>query len=310
MLFRQAMLRVAGLPAVQEFVTRGRAMRGVVRRYVAGESLDEAVAAARGLNAAGMRATLNCLGEDVLDRAAAERARGEYLELLEAIARHGLDANISVKPTQLGLAFDRRLTARNLAALADRAAELGSFVRIDMESSAYTQATLDLFYELFDRQPSVGVVIQAYLYRSAADVEELIRRGARVRLCKGAYREPPSLAYQRKAEVDDSYRRLSARLLEAGTFPALATHDTRMVHHARRFAAARRIGADRYEFQMLYGVRRDLQRRIVAHGYGLRVYVPYGKDWYPYLTRRLAERPANLIFLVNSVLAERGRRPS
>ena len=309
MLFRQLMLRVAALPTVREFVTGSRAMRGAVRRYVAGESIDGAVAAARTLNAAGMRATLNYLGEDVLDEPSAERACGEYLELLESIARHGLDANVSVKLTQLGLGFDRDLTARNLRSIVERAAELESFVRIDMESTAYTRVTLDLFYELFETRSNVGIVIQAYLYRSAADVEELIRRRARVRLCKGAYREPDSVAYQRKGDVDASYRRLSARLLEAGHFPALATHDPRMVQHARRFAAGRGVGADRYEHQMLYGVRRDLQRQIVARGYGLRVYVPYGKEWYPYLTRRLAERPANLLFLVNSTLAE-WNRPS
>ena len=307
MIFRQFMLRLASLPAVERFVTRGRSMRGVVRRFVAGERLEDGLAAVRRLNGDGARATLNYLGEDVVDEAGAEHACGEYLKLLEALASTALDANVSIKLTQLGLAFDRELASRNLERVVGRAAELGNFVRIDMESSAYTQVTLDFCQAVRERYPNAGVVIQAYLYRSAADVEDLIRRGTRVRLCKGAYREAAGVAFPNRDQVDANYLVLARRLLEAGEFPALATHDPRMIGGALRFAAVRNISPERFELQMLYGVRRDLQRQIIDRSYGLRVYVPYGGDWYPYLTRRLAERPANLAFLVRTILAEQRR---
>jgi proline dehydrogenase len=307
-MFRELMLRAAASPGLERFVTRNRALRGLVRRFVAGEKLQAGLEAVRRLNSAGARATLDHLGEEVRDPATAARACREYLDLLDALSRERLDANVSLKLTQLGLRIDPGLCERNLTSIVERAAELGNFVRIDMESSGYTQLTLDIFYRLWGHYRNVGVVIQAYLYRSAADVETLIQRGVRVRLCKGAYREPPSVAYSAKRDVDENYRRLMERLLERGRFPALATHDARLIEHARRFTAARAIGSDRFEFQMLYGVRRDLQRAILADGHGLRVYVPYGPDWYPYLTRRLAERPANLLFVVGSLLKERRAR--
>jgi proline dehydrogenase len=304
MLFREVMLRAAGLPAVENAVRHGRAARGVVERFVAGETLEAAIAAVRRLNADGARASLNLLGEDVASAEAAAGAADEYVRQLEAIAAARLDANISVKLTQLGLAFDRSLAERHLERIVRRAAELDTFVRIDMESSAYTQVTLDLFNRVFERHQNVGVVVQAYLYRSPADVESLIRRGARVRLCKGAYREPPTVAYPNKADVDRGYADLMVRLLERGRFPGLATHDRRLIEFAIHTVEARGIGRDRFEFQMLYGVRRDLQAEVRRRGYGLRVYVPYGAEWYPYLSRRLAERPSNLLFLVSSVLRE------
>jgi proline dehydrogenase len=304
MLFREAMLRAARLPAVEAAVTNGRAARGVVDRFVAGETLEAAVAAVRRLNQDGARASLNQLGEDVATRAAAEHAADEYTRQLEVIAAERLDANVSVKLTQLGLTFDRALAARNLERVVRRAAELDNFVRIDMEASAYTQATLDIFYALFERYRNVGVVIQAYLHRSRADVDELIQRGARVRLCKGAYREPPDIALPRKADVDRSYAHLMVRLLRAGHFPGLATHDRRLISFATHTVETGGLGRDTFEFQMLYGVRRDLQAEVRRRGFGLRIYVPYGAEWYPYLSRRLAERPANLLFLINSVLRE------
>jgi len=309
MLFRETMLRVAGLPAVEQFVIGGPSARGLVRRFVAGETLSEALGAVRELNADGASATLNLLGEDVSDLAGADRARDEYIRQLAAIAAARLDANISVKLTQLGLTFDRSVAQKNLEAVVVRAAEQDCFVRIDMESSTYTQVTLDLFYALFERYQNVGVVIQAYLHRGSSDVEELIRRQARVRLVKGAYREPATVAMQRKQDVDRSFARLMERLVEHGRFPALATHDSRLIQYAIGQSHARGIGRERFEFQMLYGIRRDLQADVRRRGFGLRVYVPYGAEWYPYFSRRLAERPANLLFLLSSVLHEARDQP-
>jgi proline dehydrogenase len=266
--------------------------------------MADGLAAIRRLNDDGLRATLDHLGEEVRESSAAERARDEYLRLLDALAEQQLNANVSLKLSQMGLRVSPAQCEANVAQIVERAAQHRNFVRIDMESSAYTQPTLELFYRLFERRRNVGVVIQSSLYRSAADVEELIRLQARVRLCKGAYREPPTVAYPAKRDVDASFRRLMERLLEQGSFPALATHDVRLIRQAMAYVRAQNIGPERFEFQMLYGVRRDLQARIRRLGYGMRVYVPYGSDWYPYLTRRLAERPANLLFLVGSFVRE------
>lgn len=304
MLFRRALLRLAGLPGVEPTIRSSRLTSGVVRRFVAGEAADDAVATARGLAADGIRTTLNYLGEDVVDTAGAEHATGEYLRLLALLDHSDADVNVSVKLTQLGLGFDRSVAAANLERIVTRAAQRDRFIRVDMESSAYTQVTLDLVRTTFERHPNVGVVIQAYLRRSAADIDDLNRRGVRVRLCKGAYREGPDVAFPTAAEVGANYLRLAERLLAEGNRPALATHDPRMIHGALRIIGEQHVPPDRYEWQMLFGVRRDLQRALVNRRYAVRVYVPYGEDWYPYLTRRLAERPANLAFLVGSVLAE------
>jgi proline dehydrogenase len=283
----------------------------MVSRFVAGETLPPALAALERLREAGFRTTVDALGEAVTTRAAAEAAADEYLETLHALAERGLDRNVSVKLSQMGLAIDPDLCRANLTRILERAAATGTFVRIDMEDHSTTDATLAIWRELRpinSGRGDSGVVIQSALRRSPADVEALIGEAARVRLCKGAYVEPPSVAYPDKPDVDAAYVALMERLLIDGTSPALATHDERIIARAVAFTRERGIAPDRFEFQMLYGVRRDLQDRLVKAGFGVRVYVPFGTQWYPYFMRRLAERPANVAFLLRNILRE--RRPS
>ncbi len=293
------------------FARRNRLARGFARRFVAGETLDEAIEAARGLAGRGITVTLDLLGESVDDAPAAEAARDEAIAMLERMGPvPGVDTNISVKLTQLGLDIAEPLCRGNMVRILDRARALGGFVRIDMESSEYTDRTLGLFTEhLFPvYRDHVGVVIQSALRRSAADVERLVALGARVRLCKGAYLEPAEVAFPDKADVDRQYVALMETLLTRGRYPAIATHDERILAHARAFVAREGIAPDRFEFQMLYGVRRDLQDRLVADGFRVRVYVPFGTQWYPYLMRRLAERPANIAFILGNLVREGLRR--
>ncbi len=260
--------------------------------------------AVRRLNAAGLAATLDFLGEGVTSAALAEASGQAYIRILDAIREHRLLSHLSLKLTQLGLDIDDALCRAILRRILERAGD--TFVRIDMESSRYTDRTLRLFEDLWgEGYRNVGVVIQSYLRRSAADVERLIQLGARVRLVKGAYAEPASVAFPRKRDVDRSYARLAERLLLGGVYPAIATHDERLIAHAIRTADRHGIGPDRFEFQMLYGIRRDLQIHLLRRGYRVRVYVPFGEEWYPYLMRRLAERPANVVFVLASVLRER-----
>lgn len=276
--------------------------RRVARRFVAGERRDEALATVRALKAQGIDATVDYLGENVHDRAAAERIADEYEALLADFAACRLDAHVSVKLTALGLDLDEDFCRELVGRIATRAAANGAFVRFDMEGSAYTARTLAFFRRVRSEHPNVGVVLQAYLRRTAADVEEMIRLGARVRLCKGAYDEPAEIAFPEKPDVDAHYTRLTERLLANGTYPALATHDPRMIRHAIDFARTNGIGPERFEFQMLFGIARPLQRRLVAAGYRMRVYVPYGTEWYGYFLRRLAERPANLLFFLGAAI--------
>jgi proline dehydrogenase len=282
-------------------------LRPLVLRFVAGESLADAVAVVRELNALGMKASLDYLGENTTDRAGAEASATAYVMALRAIAEDGLDANASVKLTSMGLDLGDSLAEQMLTEVLSHARDLDNFVRVDMESSQYTERTL----ELLDRVRAAGYlntgpVIQAYLYRSAADVERLIAQGVRVRLCKGAYDEAPNVAFRRKRDTDRNFVRLMQRLLSDATYPAVATHDEDIIEQALAFTRQQGIGPERYEFQMLYGVRRDLQRRLVAEGYNMRIYVPYGTQWYPYLMRRLAERPANLAFMMGSLARDAG----
>jgi proline dehydrogenase len=292
-------------------------LRGAARRFIAGERLEEALNVIRGLNAQGFFTTLDLLGEDVTTGTQAETSGAAYLGIVDALRAPaaeperpdrqrnvGPDNNLSVKLTQLGLDVDAALCGRVLRRILDRAAPM--FVRIDMENSAHTGATLRLFEELWtEGRRNVGVVIQAYLYRSAADVARLNALGARVRLVKGAYDEPPAVAYPRKQDVDRAFATLTETLLRDGTYPAVATHDGDLIDHARRTARAAGIAPDRFEFQMLYGIRRDLQARLHREGYRVRVYVPFGEEWYPYFMRRLAERPANVAFVMRSLIRER-----
>ncbi len=275
--------------------------RRLSTRFVAGETLDQALAVARKLNAEGITVTLDHLGESVTNLADAAEARDVYLRTLNAIHAGGIQGNVSLKLTQFGLDLSYDECLANVEQLVRRAAEIGSFVRVDMESSEYADRTLSLVRTLHARHGAVGVVIQAYLYRSKEDIEKLSAEGIRVRLCKGAYLEPGTVAFPRKADVDRSYVELAQYLLTRGEYPAIATHDEAMIGQAEQFVAANAIARERFEFQMLYGIRRDLQRRLVAGGYRLRLYVPFGMAWYPYYMRRLAERPANVIFILRNL---------
>ena len=275
-------------------------------RFVAGTTLEEAITAVRALNATGATATLDVLGESVADRAAADRAAAAYVETIERIAAEGLDANVSIKLTQMGLDLGVDECLAVMGPVAAAGARHGVFIRIDMESSDYTDRTLEVVDRLRADGCDVGPVIQAYLHRSPADVERLAAERVRTRICKGAYAEPPEVALQDRAAIGDAFVALTERMLEADAYPGVATHDPDMIGRVSASARERRIGLDRFEFQMLYGVRRDLQRGLLADGYRMRVYVPFGTEWYPYFMRRLAERPANVVFVIRSVFGEHG----
>ena len=272
------------------------------RRFVAGETLPDALAVGRKINSEGISLTLDHLGENVTSLAEAAASRDVYTRVLSEIHASAIDGNVSLKLTQFGMDLSEDACRANVEQVVRHAAELRSFVRVDMESSAYTTRTLELVRHLHALYGTVGTVIQAYLYRSQADVEALCARQVRVRLCKGAYLEPHSAAFPHKADVDRNFIRLMKILLDRGAYPAIATHDPRMLEATREYAAAQGIPRDRFEFQMLYGIRRDLQKQLVAAGYRLRLYVPFGMAWYPYFMRRLAERPANVLFLLQNLL--------
>jgi proline dehydrogenase len=275
------------------------------RRFVAGETIEDAVRAARALHDRGLLLTLDHLGENVTSVAEAVAAARDYLTIVDTIERAGIDRNISLKLTALGLDVDKQRALENLGAILARAEPDGFFVRLDMESSHYTDVTLEIVETMWDRgHRGLGVVLQAALRRSEGDLARLNTLGMRVRLVKGAYTEPRSIAYQKKADVDAAFERMMLRLIAEGTYPAIATHDEVMIDATRRAAAAAGLGPDRFEFQMLFGVRRDLQARLVAEGYRVRVYVPYGRQWFPYFMRRLGERPANVLFVARSLLRE------
>lgn len=310
-MLRSAFLYLAGQQQIFKFVRNNRLAKSFAGRFVAGETLDTALAAVARLNARGITASLDLLGESVHNEAEAQRAGEAYIAMLDRIHERKADANVSVKLTAMGLDISEDLCVVIVHTILQRARDYGSFVRIDMESSEYTQRTLDLFEQrLYPAYPqNVGIVLQSYLFRTFADVERAILLKARVRLCKGAYKEPETVAYPDKKDVDANYIRCMHELMLNGNYPGIATHDEAIIREARRFAKANDIAPDRYEFQMLYGVRRDLQDQLVREGYRLRVYVPFGTQWYPYLMRRLAERPANVAFLTGSVFKEMvGRR--
>ncbi|MBZ5617306.1 MAG: proline dehydrogenase family protein [Acidobacteriia bacterium] len=270
-------------------------------RFVAGETLDQALDVSRKLNAEGITITLDHLGESVSTLEEAAAARDVYLRTLSALHESGISGNVSLKLTQFGLDFSYDQCRANVEQLVRRAAELKGFVRVDMESSEYAQRTIDLVTDLHERYGAVGIVIQAYLYRAKQDVEKLCSGGIRVRLCKGAYLEPASVAFLQKSEVDRNFVELMQLLLNKGAYPAIATHDEKMIEQTKAYATAQKIPRESFEFQMLYGIRRDLQRRLIAEGYRLRLYVPFGKAWYPYYMRRLAERPANILFILRNL---------
>jgi proline dehydrogenase len=273
-------------------------------RFVAGETLDDALRVGKQINSEGITLTVDHLGESVTSLEEAAQARDVYLRTLAAIHENRICGNVSLKLTQFGLDFSAEQCRANVSQLVERAAGLSSFVRVDMESSEYTDRTLELVEDMHARYGCVGTVIQSYLYRSRADIERLCARGIRVRLCKGAYLEPHSVAFPNKADVDRNYVELMKLLLDRGEYPAIATHDEKIITETKAYAAKRGIPAERFEFQMLFGIRRDLQRQLVSEGYRLRLYVPFGKAWYPYFMRRLAERPANVLFLVRNVFRQ------
>jgi proline dehydrogenase len=301
---RALLLFLSRQKQLRQWMETSPTARRLATRFVAGETLDEAMAVSRRLNAEGISVTLDHLGESVTSLNEAGEARDVYLRTLEAIHAGGINGNVSLKLTQFGLDLSEPECRANVERLVERAAAFGSFVRVDMESTAYTDRTLDLVTGLYAQCSAVGTVIQAYLHRSKGDVERLCSLGIRVRLCKGAYLEPATVAFPNKEDVDRNYVELTKLLLDRGTYPAIATHDEKMIEATVAYAAAKNTPRDAFEFQMLYGIRRDLQRKLIAEGYRLRLYVPFGKAWYPYYMRRMAERPANVLFILRNLFRE------
>ena len=305
-MLRNTLLYLSSQPKVFKFVRKNRLAKHFAQRFVAGETINEALAVVRELNAKGITASLDLLGESVNNDAEARASRDEYLKILDRIRESKLDANVSVKLTAMGLDIDHELCVAIMQDILTRAQTYETFVRIDMESSEYTDVTLKLFEERLypTYKANVGMVLQSYLYRTFADVEHLNSLRARVRICKGAYNEPVKVAYPEKKDVDANYIKCMHELTLKGHYPGIATHDPAMIAETKRWAKEQGITPDRFEFQMLYGIRRDLQESLVKEGYRVRCYVPFGTQWYPYLMRRLAERPANVAFITGSVLRE------
>jgi proline dehydrogenase len=304
MLTRSALIYLSRQEGLKDFAARFRLFKKLTTRFVAGETIDEAVAFIRELNAEGCSASFDHLNESVASPAEAEAEVTEYLQVLNQIDETGINSNASIKLTQFGLELDPELAYKNARAVVADAARRGNFVRVDMESSSVTQVTIDIFkrlrseFELND----VGIVLQSYLRRTYADAEELVKLPVRIRICKGAYNEPPEVAFPDKKDVDENYVRVMQLLLSSGTYHGIATHDPKMIEATVAFLQREGIPKEAFEFQMLYGVRRDLQRQLAKDGYNMRVYVPYGKHWYPYFMRRLAERPANIWFVLKNLL--------
>ena len=313
-MLRTPLLYLSNAGWSRRLVTRFPVARRMAGRFVAGETPQDAIAAIQALNSRGINATLDHLGESVTNQAAATRAADDYVHVLGKIHASGARSNVSIKLTQFGLDLDQDFCARNARRVVEEARRLDNFVRIDMEDSFHTDATIAVFRTLHQEFENSGIVLQAYLYRTQADLEALVAEGARIRLCKGAYNEPPDKAFPRKADVDANYVRLAQILLDKARtlapaaasgrvppLPAIATHDPRMIAAAQAHVAALGLSRQYYEYQMLYGIRRDLQQRLAADGNAVRVYVPYGTEWYPYFMRRLAERPANVWFLLSNL---------
>lgn len=304
MIAKSVLLYLSRQERLRNFISGFSSFQNMTRRFVAGETIDEAVAAIRDLNARGITASFDHLGESITLPEESRAEVVEYRTLLERISSENLQCNVSVKLTQLGLGIEPKLCLENTGRIVQEAAARRNFVRIDMEDSAHTQATLEVFKELRRTYDNVGIVLQSYLYRTRKDLEDVLALGARVRLCKGAYNEPAAVAFSQKSETDRNYLELTRILLASDGYHGIATHDEAIINETKRFAEQQGISPGAFEFQMLYGVRRDLQEQLVRDGYRLRVYVPYGKHWYPYFMRRLAERPANLWFVMKNLLRE------
>ncbi len=303
---RDAFLALSTNGAVREFMVRFPLSRRVSRRFVAGETLEQAIAVVKKLNEQGLQVTFDQLGESVTKESEAREAKDGYLRALEAIAANHVSSHVSVKLTQMGLDLNTDLCLDNMRQIVGKAKQVGTFVRIDMEDSKRTQATLNVYKTLREEYENVGVVIQSYLYRSEADMQALAAMGGNVRLCKGAYKEPASVAFPEKKDVDANFLKLARIFLDANgnghaPYLAVASHDEKIINWTKEYTAEHHVDRKRFEFQMLYGIRPDLQRKLAAEGYTMRIYVPYGTHWYPYFMRRLAERPANVIFLVSNL---------
>jgi proline dehydrogenase len=303
MLTRSALIYLSRQEGLKDFAARFSLFKKLTTRFIAGENIDEAVAAIREINARGCSASFDHLNESVGSAAEAEAEVREYLDVLAQIDQTGINSNVSIKLTQFGLGLDPEIAYRNARRVVEDAARRRNFVRVDMEDSAVTQATIDVFKRLRTEfgLNEVGIVIQSYLYRTMDDARDLLKIPARIRLCKGAYNEPAEVAYPDKKDVDGNYVRVMQLLLSSGTYHGIATHDPKMIDATVDFAQREGIAKDAFEFQMLYGIRRDLQEQLARDGYGMRVYVPYGKHWYPYFMRRLAERPANIWFVLKNL---------
>jgi proline dehydrogenase len=302
MVTKSAFLYLSKSERFKTFLTRFQSFNNVTRRFVAGEDLADAVEAIRQLNLRGISASFDHLGESITSEVETRKEVNEYVRVLDSIHEGGLDSNVSVKLTQVGLDVSQDLCYANTRTIVEAALRYNNFVRIDMEDSTKTDATLHVFKRLRTEFENVGIVLQAYLFRSEKDAEELLELGARIRVCKGAYKEPPSVAFPKKADVDANYIKLTKILLSSSAYHGIATHDENMIAATIQFAKERTISPDKFEFQMLYGIRRDLQEKLVREGYRLRVYVPYGRYWYPYFMRRLAERPANVWFVLRNMI--------
>jgi proline dehydrogenase len=304
MITRSALIYLSQREGLKDFATRFRPFKKLTTRFVAGETIAEAVEAIRKINAGGGSASFDHLNESVGSPAETNAEVAEYLQVLTQIDATGIDSNVSIKLSQFGLEIDPELAYQNARVVVEDAARRGSFVRVDMEGSTVTQATIDIFNRLRAEfgLNEVGIVLQSYLYRTFEDAKELLKLPARIRICKGAYNEPPEVAYPDKKDVDQNYVRVMKLLLSSGVYHGIATHDPKMIEATIQFAQQEGIGKEAFEFQMLYGVRRDLQTQLARDGYNLRVYVPYGKHWYPYFMRRLAERPANIWFVLKNML--------
>lgn len=302
---RAFFLYLARKEGFKNFALRFRFFRGTAARFIAGDTLDDAIRVVKQANRLKLRGTLDLLGENTRTPEDANAACEELIRAQDRIHGERADCNLSIKLTQIGLKLDPVFCERNLARIAGQAKDFGNFVRVDMEDSSCTDRTLDIVERTNRDMGNVGTVIQAYLYRSERDAVRMLEKGIRMRLVKGAYREPENIAFRRKKETDENYIKLMKALLENSTYPAIATHDGRIIQAAKEFVQSRNIPKDSFEFQMLYGIRRDLQQQLARDGYNVRVYIPYGAHWYPYFMRRLGERPANVIFLVRNLFAER-----
>jgi proline dehydrogenase len=298
---RALLLYLARMEGFKNLMLKFGMFRKLASRFVAGETLDDAVRVVKETNRTGVRGTLDLLGENTLSLDDARSATREIIGILDRIRSEHIDCNVSVKLTQLGLGLDTEQCLGNLSSIVAHARQLGDFVRVDMEDSDYTESTLDLVRRVYAEMDNVGTVLQACLYRSENDAKALVQQGIRIRLCKGAYLEPDTVAFRKKADTDASFVRIMKLLLDSGLYHAIATHDEAIIAATRAYAEARKAPRDAFEFQMLYGIRRDLQQELVRDGYVVRIYIPYGVRWYPYLMRRLAERPANLMFIARNI---------